>query len=165
MMLKLPSKMPVYAEKNAMRAFCWSMRKMRQSHIRIRLTWLICEGWIIWDACGGVEVDGWRYGCCWADLVRSRPQSGLHWTRRRCVPVCLGWRAAETPYRLYWRYVDISVIIIIIIIYLHGMHKWTVKCAMCRTERITVLAPTTAHRYRIVTIKNTTIKTQTSQLK
>ena len=30
---------------------------------------------------------------------------------------------------------------------------------MCRTKRLTVLALTTARRYRIVTTKNTTIKT------
>jgi len=45
------------------------------------------------------------------------------------------------------------IIIIIIIIYLRSMQKWTVKYAMCRTERLTVLAQTTARRYRIVTIK------------
>jgi len=33
---------------------------------------------------------------------------------------------------------------IIIIIYLHSMQKLTVKYAMCRTERLTVLALTTA---------------------
>ena len=42
---------------------------------------------------------------------------------------------------------------LIIIIYLHSMQKWTVKYAMCRTERLTVSALTTARRYRIVTIK------------
>jgi len=43
----------------------------------------------------------------------------------------------------------------IIIIYLHSMQKGTVKYAMCRTERLTVLALglTTARSYRIVTIK------------
>ena len=38
--------------------------------------------------------------------------------------------------------------------YLHSMQKRTVKYAMCRTERLTVLALTTARRYRIVTIKH-----------
>ena len=46
-----------------------------------------------------------------------------------------------------------EIIIIIIIIYLHSKQKWTVKYAMFRTERLTVLAVTTARRYRIVTIK------------
>ena len=48
---------------------------------------------------------------------------------------------------------SIHIIIIIIIIYLYSMQKWIVKHAMCRAERLTVLALTTARRYRIVTIK------------
>ena len=54
---------------------------------------------------------------------------------------------------IHTHYVLFDFFIIIIVIYLHSMQKWTVKYAMCRTERLTVLALTTARRYRVVTIK------------
>ena len=84
-------------------------------------------------------------------LAKLQPRTWLSRVLSSCLAVC--WPGAQRATKTFligsnltelWSWVCSPVFwpTVCIIIHLHSMQKWTVKYAMCRTEKLTVLALT-----------------------